>query len=81
MSLPGFLKNFLQRANHGHGIDDPNIVYIVFAITHIVKGKATINSEAKKKLMSTVRVEGMPIIEFPDSGCWNLDTGYRIPGN
>jgi len=50
MSLPGFLKNFLQRANHGHGIDDPNIVYIVFAITDIVRAKANIHSEAKEKI-------------------------------
>jgi quinol monooxygenase YgiN len=46
------------------GIDDPNIVHIVFAVTDMVKAKAAINSEAKKKLMKSAGVEGVPTIEF-----------------
>ncbi|HTE29649.1 MAG TPA: hypothetical protein VK666_04695 [Chryseolinea sp.] len=60
-----------RRASEGmvdrvlaRGIDDPNIVHIVFAVTDMVKAKAAINSEAKKKLMKSAGVEGVPTIEF-----------------
>jgi len=46
------------------GIDDPNVVHIVFAVTDMAKAKAAITSEAKKKLMTSAGVEGVPIIEF-----------------
>ncbi len=46
------------------GIDDPNIVHIVFAVTDMAKAKAAISSEAKKKLMTSAGVEGPPTIEF-----------------
>jgi hypothetical protein len=40
--------------------DDPNMVALVFAITDMEKAKASINSEAKKKLMKDGGVEGVP---------------------
>ena len=46
------------------GIDDPNIVHIVFAVTDMAKAKAAITSEAKKNLMMSAGVEGAPTIEF-----------------
>jgi quinol monooxygenase YgiN len=59
------------RANEGmvdrvlaRGIDDPNIVHIVFAVTDMAKAKTAISSEAKKKLMISAGVEGRPTIEY-----------------
>lgn len=46
------------------GIDDPNIVHIVFDIKDMAKAKASILSEEKKKLMMSAGVEGVPSIEF-----------------
>lgn len=46
------------------GVDDPNIVHIVFAITDMAKAKAAIGSEDKKKLMMSAGVEGKPEILF-----------------
>jgi len=46
------------------GIDDPNLVHIVFAVTDMAKAKAAINSEGKKKLMTSAGVEGPPVIEY-----------------
>ena len=46
------------------GIDDPNMVHIVFAITDMTKAKAAITSEAKKKIMMSAGVDGPPTIEF-----------------
>ena len=48
----------------GRGIDDPNLVYIVFDITDMAKAKAALASEEKKKLMASAGVEGMPKIAF-----------------
>jgi hypothetical protein len=45
-------------------IDDPNMVTIVFAITDLKKAKASITSEAKKKLMMEAGVEGTPQMFF-----------------
>ena len=42
------------------GIDDPNMVTLVFAISDMDKAKASINSEEKKKLMTEAGVEGAP---------------------
>jgi len=60
-----------QRASEGmvdvalaRGIEDPNMVQIVFDITDMAKAKAAITSDAKKKLMMSAGVEGMPKIEF-----------------
>ncbi|UQD56620.1 hypothetical protein [Flavobacterium sp. K5-23] len=42
------------------GVDDPNVVTVVFAISDMEKAKASITSEAKKKLMTEAGVEGVP---------------------
>lgn len=59
------------RANEGlfdailaRGIDDPNLVQIIFDIQDKAKATAAITSEAKKKLMISAGVEGKPKIEF-----------------
>ena len=46
------------------GIDDPNMVELVFDITDMDKAKAAITSEEKKKLMMSAGVEGVPTIKF-----------------
>ncbi len=46
------------------GIDDPNIVQIVFDINDLAKAKARINDPALKKLMTDAGVIGAPKIEF-----------------
>ena len=46
------------------GVDDPNLVQIVFDIKDMTKAKAAIFSEEKKKLMMSAGVEGKPSIEF-----------------
>ncbi len=60
-----------KRASEGmvdrvlaRGVDDPNIVQLVFAVTDMVKAKAAITSEEKKKLMMSAGVEGKPTIEY-----------------
>jgi hypothetical protein len=60
-----------QRANEGmvdvalaRGVDDSNMVKLVFDITDLAKAKAAISSDAKKKLMMSAGVEGKPGIEF-----------------
>ena len=55
----GFIDRGLAR-----GIDDPNMVTIVFAITDMKKAKESITSEAKKKLMMDAGVEGVPEIFY-----------------
>jgi quinol monooxygenase YgiN len=51
----GFLDRGLAR-----GLDNPNMVYIVFAITDKEKAKARINSAELKKIMTDAGVEGPP---------------------
>jgi hypothetical protein len=46
------------------GIDDPNLVHIVFDINDMAKAKNRINDPALKKLMMDGGVEGAPKIEF-----------------
>jgi quinol monooxygenase YgiN len=60
-----------QRASEGmvdrvmaRGIDDPNIVHLVFAVTDMAKAKAAITSENKKNIMMSAGVEGLPTIEY-----------------
>lgn len=48
----------------GRGIDDPNMVTVVFAITDMAKAKARANSEELKKLMLDAGVEGPPQIFY-----------------
>lgn len=64
-----------KRASEGYvdvalsrGIDDPNLVQLVFDITDMAKAKAAIASDAKKKLMESAGVIGKPTIEFYTSG-------------
>ena len=51
----GLLDRVLAR-----GADDPNMVYIVFAVTDAAKAKARTESEELKKLMTDAGVEGPP---------------------
>lgn len=46
------------------GIDDPNLVHVVFDISDMAKAKADIYSDAKKKLMMSAGVIGAPLIQF-----------------
>jgi hypothetical protein len=55
----GMVDRMLAR-----GVDDPNVVFISFAITDMGKAKSAIFSEAKKNLMMSAGVEGVPVIEF-----------------
>lgn len=60
-----------KRASEGmtdvalaRGIDDPNLVHIVFDITDMAKAKAALFSDEKKKLMTSAGVIGTPLIQF-----------------
>lgn len=46
------------------GIDDPNMVFLVFDINDMTKAKAAISSAEKKNLMKNAGVEGEPAIVF-----------------
>jgi hypothetical protein len=50
----------------GRGVDDPNIVTMVFDIKEgdLAKAKAALTSEEKKKLRVSAGIEGTPKIEF-----------------
>jgi hypothetical protein len=43
------------------GMDDPNMVYILFAVSDWEKANARMNSEELKKLMTDAGVEGAPV--------------------
>ncbi len=45
-------------------LDDPNLIYIVFAVTDMEKAKARMASDDLKKIMTEAGVEGMPNIMF-----------------
>ncbi len=55
----GMLDRGLAR-----GVDDPNMVYIVFAVTDMAKAKARMASPELKKVMTDAGVEGPPQIMF-----------------
>jgi quinol monooxygenase YgiN len=55
----GLLDRGLAR-----GVEDPNMVYIVFAITDMTKAKARINSPELKKLMTDAGVDKTPEITY-----------------
>jgi len=64
-----------KRASEGlvdvalsRGIDDANLVQLVFDITDMAKAKAAITSDEKKKLMESAGVVGKPSIEFYTTG-------------
>jgi hypothetical protein len=68
-------EGIAARASHGivdrglgRDIDDPNMVYLVFAITDMYKAKARMQSEELKKIMGEAGVEGTPQFFF-----YNLD--------
>ena len=44
----------------GRGVNDSNMVYIVFAITDMAKAKARLSSPELKKIMTDAGVEGAP---------------------
>ena len=48
----------------GRSADDPNMVYLVFAITDMVKAKARSSSPELKKLMTDAGVEGPPTVVY-----------------
>jgi hypothetical protein len=56
--------NGLVDRGLARGIDDPNMVYIVFAVTDMAKAKARVSSEELKKIMTDAGVEGPPRIHF-----------------
>ncbi|WP_179345880.1 hypothetical protein [Winogradskyella ursingii] len=56
--------NGLNDLALGRGVDDPNMVHVVFAVTDIDKAKARINDPELKKLMEEAGVIGAPTITF-----------------
>jgi len=46
------------------GIDDPNLVYLVFKITDLKQAKAAIMNPARKKLMQKSGVMGEPVVYY-----------------
>ena len=56
--------NGLEDLALGRGIDDPNMVHIVFAVTDMAKAKARLANPALKKLMEDAGVVGAPTITF-----------------
>ncbi len=58
------MENGLIDRGLARGVDDPNMVYIVFAISDMAKAKARINSEELKKIMTDAGVTGPPQIFF-----------------
>jgi quinol monooxygenase YgiN len=59
------------RAAHGlieraisRNLDDPNMVYVTFAISDLAKAKTRVNDPALKKIMTDAGVVGAPEINF-----------------
>jgi quinol monooxygenase YgiN len=46
------------------GIDDPNLVYLVFKITDVAKAKAALENPARQKIMQEAGVVGKPEVYF-----------------
>ena len=55
----GFIERALAR-----GVDDPNTVTILFAVTDMAKAKARVGSEDLKKIMTDAGVDGPPTITW-----------------
>jgi len=55
----GFYDGVLAR-----GIDDPNLVYLVFKITDLSKAKAALNKPERQKIMQDAGVIGKPEVYF-----------------
>ena len=58
----------LQDVVLARGIEDPNLVFIVFDIKDMAKAKARIGDPALKKMMTDAGVEGAPKIKFYADG-------------
>lgn len=56
--------NGMQDIALGRGIDDPNLVHIVFGVTDMAKAKARMANPELKKLMEEAGVLGVPTIKF-----------------
>lgn len=46
------------------GIDDPNMVYVLFVVSDLAKAKARVSSPDLKKLMTDAGVDGPPSLNF-----------------
>ena len=57
-------KDGLQDGVLAQGIDDPNLVYLVFKITDLEQAKAALINPERKKLMQKSGVIGEPEIYF-----------------
>jgi len=55
----GLIDGVLAR-----GIDDPNLVYLVFKITDLAKAKAAFDNPARQKIMQESGVVGKPEVYF-----------------
>jgi len=58
----------LQDVVLARGIEDPNLVFIVFDIKDMAKAKARMSDPALQKLMTDAGVEGVPKIKFYADG-------------
>ena len=58
------MEEGLIERGMARSLEDPNIVTVVFAISDVEKAKASISSEAKKKMMTESGVEGAPQIFY-----------------
>jgi hypothetical protein len=58
------MENGMIDRGMARGIDDPNMVYLVFAISDMAKAKARGNSDELKKLMTDAGVDSKPTIFF-----------------
>ncbi|MEP6615086.1 MAG: hypothetical protein ABJA57_00835 [Ginsengibacter sp.] len=52
--------NGLLDRGLGRGVDDPNMVYVVFAVTDMAKAKSRMSSAELKGIMTEAGVEGIP---------------------
>jgi hypothetical protein len=57
-------KDGIQDGVLARGIDDPNLVYLVFKITDVAQAKAAMISPARKKLMQKSGVMGEPVVYY-----------------
>lgn len=58
------LANGLIDRALSRNVDDPNMVYVTFAVSDMAKAKARLNDPALKKIMTDAGVIGKPAIDF-----------------
>ena len=58
------LANGLIDRSLSRSIDDPNMIYITFAVSDMAKAKARLNDPALKKIMTEGGVISKPVIDF-----------------